>query len=54
MDTKTIRAHLDYQERALELDILIKGLNLAQTKAYREQKIKELKAQLRPKRGRKK
>lgn len=53
MDTKTIRAHLEYQEKALELGLLIRGLNAAQTKAYRENKIKELKAQLKPKRGKK-
>jgi len=53
MDNKTMRAHLDYQEKALELGILMEGRNMAQTKAFREQRIKELKEQLKPKRKRK-
>jgi len=53
MDNKRAEAHLTYQLKALELGILIKGLNMAQTKAFREQRIKELKEQLKPKRKRK-
>ena len=53
MDTKTIREWIAALEKAMGT-YLIKDRNMAQSDRWRENKIKELKAQLRPKRGKKK